>query len=918
MTKKKFNFRTLCIILTFIFLYMPIGVLIFFSFNKGDSTAVFSGFSLRWYKELFTDTATLNALKNTLVLAVLSAVISTIIGTAAAYGISKMRNKYVKSLTMTTTQIPMINPEIVTGISMMLLFVFVANILGSTSLTGFWTVLIAHITFNLPYVILLVLPKFKEMDKSLPEAALDLGCTPFQSFFKVELPAIMPGIVAGFIMAFTLSIDDFVISYFTTGSGFETLPIRIYSMTKKRVTPDMYALSTLIFVTILVLLLVSNFTTGKNKIELSKKAKKVFKIIGGSAFGMIGVVTVVLLCISATTEVKTVNVYNWGEYIADGGYDSEVVNDLFEEWAEEEYAKKGQKVKVQVNYTTYASNEDLYAKIANGVGGYDIIVPSEYMLEKMHNEGHLQPLDLTQIPNAKFVSSQFENMFVYEKTTFEKDGKTEEIPAGNYGISYTYGIVGIVYNRTELEKYAPKALERIDSGDAGWELLFGEPILDKNGNYQYNEDGSMVVDTTYLKELEGQILQFNNSRDAFGSAMYYLGVDVNNPTEEDWKAVYGLLATQKKYFSGYVMDEIFNKMEKGEAWIAAYYAGDCLSMVASAAENDLELGFYYPKGDKKTVNEETGEIETVRGYTTNIFGDAMCIPKRANEDNLELAHMYIDFMLRPDIAYENAEYIYYGCPYDYTDKNDYYISDENGNYVKIDNEYIIVSVAKEMGIDTKKMDKYRFDEKAYNSNIIEVINYQTAMGRFQLEYDEDDEIVEGENQKYSFSFDENRVLSLKLDDNGVYESSYVYILDEEGNVLLEDESDYSVIYHKDFENDEKNPEKLKNMFDTYAYKDLTGVIFDEETGITQLDMLNDYWDILKTKSSSMVDIYVICLIIAIGLVVYVVYVQVIKRKRRKLYWAQTPTPKLKQKEEDNVDLSATQVIAVEKAKKNKK
>ena len=144
------------------------------------------------------------------------------------------------------------------------------------------------------------------------------------------------------------------------------------------------------------------------------------------------------------------------------------------------------------------------------------------------------------------------------------------------------------------------------------------------------------------------------------------------------------------------------------------------------------------------------------------------------------------------------------------------------------------------------------------------------------------------------------------------------ILDEEGKVLLEDESDYSVIYHKDFENDEKNPEKLKNMFDTYAYKDLTGVIFDEETGITQLDMLNDYWDILKTKSTSMVGIYVICLIIAIGLVVYVVYVQVIKRKRRKLYWAQTPTPKLKQKEEDNVDLSATQVIAVEKAKKNKK
>ena len=186
MTRKKFDLRTLCLILVFIFLYMPIGVLVFFSFNAGDSTAVFSGFSFRWYKELFTDTATLNALKNTLILAVLSSVISTIIGTAAAYGISKMKNKFLKAATMSTTQIPMINPEIVTGISMMLLFVFVANILKTATLTGFWTVLIAHITFNLPYVILLVLPKFKEMDKHLPEAARDLGCTPLQSFFKVE------------------------------------------------------------------------------------------------------------------------------------------------------------------------------------------------------------------------------------------------------------------------------------------------------------------------------------------------------------------------------------------------------------------------------------------------------------------------------------------------------------------------------------------------------------------------------------------------------------------------------------------------------------------------------------------------------------------------------------------------------------
>ncbi len=829
MTKKRFNWRTLCIILTFIFLYMPIGVLIFFSFNKGDSTAVFGGFSLRWYKELFTDTATLNALKNTLVLAVLSSVISTIIGTAAAYGISKMRNKYVKSLTMTTTQIPMINPEIVTGISMMLLFVFVAKLINSTSLTGFWTVLIAHITFNLPYVILLVLPKFKEMDKSLPEAALDLGCTPIQSFFKVELPAIMPGIVAGFIMAFTLSIDDFVISYFTTGSGFETLPIRIYSMTKKRVTPDMYALSTLIFVTILVLLLVSNVASGRNKIELSKKAKRVFKIIGGSVFGTIGIVTVILLCISATTEVKKVNVYNWGEYISDGGDDTIDVNARFEEWAEDYYKEKypNKKIKVQVNYTTYASNEDLYAKIANDAGGYDIIVPSDYMLEKMHKEGRLQPLDLSKIPNAKFVDSQFENMFVYEETTYVDDNKkTQVIPAGNYGIAYTYGIVGIVYNASAItEEAAPNAYARIESGEAGWELLFGVPLLDENGEYQYDANGKMLVDTTYLEELKGQILQFNNPRDAFGAAMYYLDIDVNNPSEKDWKAVYGLLATQKDYVQGYVMDEIYNKMEKGEAWIAAYYAGDCLAMMGESAD-DVELGFYYPKN-------ANGEPQT------NVFADAMCIPTSANKENLELAYMYINFMLEPEIAYANAEYIYYGCPYDYTKLYDYIVFDENGKLALDENGLPII------------------DTELYEQNLEYVAAYKDNLGE-----------------------------------------------------------DYDVIYDKDFGFGMEDSTKLIEMFNEFAYKDLThNYISVNGKEISNLEMLNDKWEDLKVASTSMIGIYIICLIIALALVAFVVYAQVVKRKRRKLYWAQTPTPRAKPKNEPNPDLSATQVVAIEKAKK---
>ncbi|MBR5539398.1 MAG: ABC transporter permease [Clostridia bacterium] len=255
--------------LIFLILYAPIAVMVLFSFNSSNSTGLFTGFSLYWYKELFGDPATLEALKNTLILAVISSLVATIIGTVAAVGISKLKSKHVKSAVMTVTNVPMMNPDIVTGISLMLLFVFVTAALGASQSLGFSTVLIAHITFNLPYVILSVMPKIKQMDKHLTEAALDLGCTPFQAFCKVELPAIFPGIISGLIMAFTLSLDDFVISYFTTGNGFETLPIRIYSMTKKRVTPDMYALSTLIFIAVLVLLVLSNVAQGDGK----KKAR---------------------------------------------------------------------------------------------------------------------------------------------------------------------------------------------------------------------------------------------------------------------------------------------------------------------------------------------------------------------------------------------------------------------------------------------------------------------------------------------------------------------------------------------------------------------------------------------------------------------------------------------------------------------
>ena len=251
--------------IVFAILFAPILVLLVFSFNDAKSLSVFSGFSLKWYRELLNDRNTLEAVRNTLVLAASATVISTIMGTAAAVGINKLRAKWSKAVMNTVTDIPMTNPDIITGISLMLMFVFVGRLFGAATSLSFWTMLIAHVTFCLPYVILQILPKLRQMDRSLPEAGMDLGCTPLGAFFKVELPEILPGIITGAIMAFTLSLDDFVISYFTSGNGFETLPIRIYGMTKKSVTPKMYALATIIFFVTLGLLLISNLVDEKDE-----------------------------------------------------------------------------------------------------------------------------------------------------------------------------------------------------------------------------------------------------------------------------------------------------------------------------------------------------------------------------------------------------------------------------------------------------------------------------------------------------------------------------------------------------------------------------------------------------------------------------------------------------------------------------
>ena len=254
-------------VLVFLFLYLPIAVLIVFSFNDSKSRTVWSGFSLHWYQELFQDEEILSAFSTTLTVSVLAALIATVLGTAAAIGFHSMKRR-PRHLLLTINNIPMTNADIITGVSLMLLFVFTGNLLGFS--LGFGTLLVAHITFNIPYVVLAVLPKLRQLNPNLGEAAMDLGATPWQAFWKVLMPELRPGILNGLLIAFTLSIDDFVISYFTAGSEVATLAMQIYAMTRKRISPEVNALSTILFITVLALLLIVNF----REMHQTKQAEK--------------------------------------------------------------------------------------------------------------------------------------------------------------------------------------------------------------------------------------------------------------------------------------------------------------------------------------------------------------------------------------------------------------------------------------------------------------------------------------------------------------------------------------------------------------------------------------------------------------------------------------------------------------------
>ena len=575
-------------ILMFIFLYIPMIVLVVASFNTGKDITNFEGFTLHRYVELFQDEHLLNLLRNSIVVSVLSTLVATTFGTVAALGIHNLRPK-MRKVVMSLTNIPMTNPDIVTGVSLSLLFVFVGTkMLGQRDALTFWTLLMAHITFNLPYVILNVMPKLQQMDNSLQDAAMDLGCTPRQAFFKVTLHEIMPGVIAGAIMAFTMSLDDFVISYFVSGLDFVTLPVEIYSYTKKPIQPKIYAMFTLLFGLIFVLMLTMNLiqiradrNKGQRRSKVDSKAMRSFKrFVAGTCAALLLLGFGYIFLMPHAQDQITLNVYNWGQYIADGSDDSmEVIAEF-----EKRYPN------IKVNYSTYDSNEIMYSKLSNGGITVDVIIPSDYMIARLISEDMLLPLNFDNIPNYRYVDENFKN------TSYDPDN--------TYSVPYTWGTVGILYNT-----------QYVDEADVtGWELLWNEKYADK-------------------------ILTFGNSRDAFGIAQFLLGYDINTTDKAELDRCAELLKQQKPVLQQYVMDEIFAIMQNEEAWIAPYYAGDCLTMMG---ENE-NLAFYLPED---------------QGF--NMFIDAMCIPTCAKEK--EAAEIFINFLCDPEIAGANMDWICYGTP----------------------------------------------------------------------------------------------------------------------------------------------------------------------------------------------------------------------------------------------------------------
>ena len=551
-------------------LYAPIFTLIVLSFNSSRTRAKWGGFTLQWYQALFANEDIMNALYTTLVIALLSAIIATVLGTAASVGITSMKPR-AKTVFMGVTNIPMLNGEIVMGISLMLLF-----IIGRIEL-GFGTILLAHITFNLPYVILSVMPKMKQTSRATYEAALDLGASPMYAFWKITFPDIMPGVISGFLLAFTMSLDDFVITYFTKGPGIDTLSTKIYSEVRKGIKPEMYSLSTILFATVLILLLLVNFSpSDRNAGQEAQKAHRLSKkkrsfsripqIIVGRVLPVLMVVVIAGGRIyygraNLTSGTEQVIIYNWGEYI-----DPEVL-DMFEE-----------ETGIQVIYEEFETNEIMYPKIQSGAIAYDLVCPSDYMIQKMIQNDLLQPLNFDNIPNAKNIGQVY-----YEKSRqFDPDNQ--------YSIPYCWGTVGILYNTKMVE-------EPIDS----WTVLW---------------------DTQY----KDNILMQDSVRDAFAVALKTLGYSLNSTSIHELTQAKDLLVQQKPLVQAYVIDQVRDKMIGNEAAIGVIYSGEA---IYTQTENP-DLAYVVPKeGSNMWIDSWVMPKNAPNKENAEKFLDFLCRPEIA-------------------------------------------------------------------------------------------------------------------------------------------------------------------------------------------------------------------------------------------------------------------------------------------------
>ncbi len=457
----------------------------------------------------------MGALYTTLIIALLSALIATVLGTAAAVGIQGMKLRF-RTVMMGITNIPMLNADIVTGISMMLLFV------AFRITMGFSTILIAHITFNIPYVILSVLPKLKQTNRYTYEAALDLGASPFYAFFKVIIPDIMPGIFSGFLLAFTMSLDDFVITHFTKGPGIDTLSTKIYSEVRKGIRPEIYALSTLMFLTVLFLLVIVNTEPKEDKTQRAKRLERESRARKTSRFLLTRVMPAILSVViiaggfyygsqNIISGDNQVVVYNWGEYL-----DPEVL-ELFEE-----------ETGISVIYEEFETNEIMYPKVQSGAIAYDVVCPSDYMIQRMIDNDLLAEVNWENVPNIKNIG----------KTYLEQSRQFD--PENQYSVPYCWGTVGILYNKTMVD-------EPIDS----WSVLWDETYRDS-------------------------ILMQNSVRDAFGVTLKYLGYSLNSTDLDELTEARNLLLEQKPLVQAYVVDQVRDKMIGNEAAIGVIYSGEAI------------------------------------------------------------------------------------------------------------------------------------------------------------------------------------------------------------------------------------------------------------------------------------------------------------------------------------------------------